>query len=95
MHWFILKRLLIVPILLFIFSIISFVLIQAPPGDFLTSYIAELTQGGSSVDQAQIDALRPPTASTGRWWSSTSPGSAASCAATSASRSSGTGRTRS
>jgi hypothetical protein len=58
MHWFILKRLLVVPVLLFIFSIISFVLIQAPPGDFLTSYIAELTQGGSSVDQAQIDALR-------------------------------------
>ena len=58
MHWFILKRLLVVPFMLFIFSIISFVLIQAPPGDFITSYIAELAQGGSSVDQAQIDALR-------------------------------------
>lgn len=58
MHWFILKRLLIIPFLLFIFSIISFVLIQAPPGDFLTSYIAELAQGGTTIDQAQIDALR-------------------------------------
>jgi len=58
MHWFILKRLLIIPFLLLIFSIISFVLIQAPPGDFLTSYIAELAQGGSTIDQAQIDALR-------------------------------------
>lgn len=54
----IVKRLLILPLLLFIFSVISFVLVQAPPGDFLTSYIAELAQGGSSVDQAQIDALR-------------------------------------
>jgi len=58
MHWFILKRLLIIPFLLLIFSIISFVLIQAPPGDFLTSYIAELAQGGTTIDQAQIDALR-------------------------------------
>ena len=58
MHWFILKRLLIIPFLLLIFSIIAFVLIQAPPGDFLTSYIAELAQGGSTIDQAQIDALR-------------------------------------
>jgi peptide/nickel transport system permease protein len=58
MHWFILKRLLIIPFLLLIFSIISFVLIQAPPGDFLTSYIAELAQGGTTIDQAQIEALR-------------------------------------
>jgi peptide/nickel transport system permease protein len=58
MHWFILKRLLIIPFLLLIFSIISFVLIQAPPGDFLTSYIAELAQGGTTIDQGQIEALR-------------------------------------
>ena len=58
MHWYILKRLAVVPLMLFLFSIIAFALIQAPPGDFLTSYIAELAQGGSSIDQAQIDALR-------------------------------------
>ena len=58
MHWYILKRLAVVPLMLFLFSIIAFALIQAPPGDFLTSYIAELAQGGSSLDQAQIDALR-------------------------------------
>ena len=46
------------PFLLFIFSIIAFVLIQAPPGDFLTSYIAELAASGSSMERAQIDALR-------------------------------------
>ncbi|CAN5737463.1 ABC transporter permease [soil metagenome] len=54
----VLKRLLILPFLLLVFSVIAFALIQAPPGDFLTSYIAELAAGGSSVDQAQIDALR-------------------------------------
>ncbi len=58
MFWFIIKRLLLLPFLLMVFSIISFALIQAPPGDFLTSYIAELAAGGSSVDQAQIAALR-------------------------------------
>jgi peptide/nickel transport system permease protein len=58
MHWYILKRLAVVPLMLFLFSVISFTLIQAPPGDFLTSYIAELAQGGSSLDQAHIAALR-------------------------------------
>ncbi|HET9026243.1 MAG TPA: ABC transporter permease [Trueperaceae bacterium] len=58
MHWFILKRLLLLPFLLLIFSIVSFALIQAPPGDFLTSYVAELAAGGTSIDQTQIEALR-------------------------------------
>jgi len=57
-HWFILKRLLLLPFLLLIFSIVSFALIQAPPGDFLTSYVAELAAGGTSIDQTQIEALR-------------------------------------
>lgn len=71
---FITKRLLLLPVLLLVFSVIAFVLIQAPPGDFLTSYIAELAAGGSSVDQAQIDALRvrygldqPMYVQYGRW----------------------------
>ena len=55
---YIIKRLLLLPFLLLIFSIIAFILIQAPPGDFLTSYIAELAASGSSIERAQIDALR-------------------------------------
>jgi peptide/nickel transport system permease protein len=55
---YIIKRLLLLPFLLFVFSIIAFILIQAPPGDFLTSYIAELAASGSSIERAQIDALR-------------------------------------
>ncbi len=55
---YIIKRLLLLPVLLFIFSIIAFALIQAPPGDFLTSYIAELAASGSSMDASQIEALR-------------------------------------
>ncbi len=54
----IIKRLLLLPVLLLIFSIFAFIIIQAPPGDFVTSYIAELASSGSSMDQVQIDALR-------------------------------------
>jgi peptide/nickel transport system permease protein len=55
---FTLQRLILLPILLFLFSIIVFVLIQAPPGDFLDSYIATLASSGSSVDAEQIQALK-------------------------------------
>jgi peptide/nickel transport system permease protein len=55
---YIIKRLLLLPLLLFIFSVFAFAVIQAPPGDFVTSYIAELAASGSSVGQAQVDALR-------------------------------------
>lgn len=58
MAQYIIKRLLLLPFLLFIFSIIAFALIQAPPGDFVSSYIAELAASGSTMEQAQIDALR-------------------------------------
>ena len=52
------KRLLIFPFLLLFFSAIAFVLIEAPPGDFVTSYVAELAASGSSMNQLRIDALR-------------------------------------
>ena len=55
---YIIKRLLLLPLLLLVFSIFAFFIIQAPPGDFVTAYIAELSTSGSSIDRAQIDALR-------------------------------------
>jgi len=58
MAQYIIKRLLLLPVLLFIFSILAFALIQAPPGDFISSYIAELAASGSTMEKAQIDALR-------------------------------------
>jgi len=39
-------------------SIISFIIIQLPPGDFLTSYIITLESQGQLVDQALIDSLK-------------------------------------
>jgi peptide/nickel transport system permease protein len=71
---YIVQRLLLLPVLLLMFSLIVFGLVQAPPGDFLTSYIATLASSGSSMDQAQVDALKmqfgvdqPFTVQYGRW----------------------------
>ena len=55
---FILQRLVILPVLLVVFSMIVFWLVQAPPGDYLTSYVANLAAGGSSISAEQVDALR-------------------------------------
>jgi peptide/nickel transport system permease protein len=55
---YILQRLLLIPVLLFFFSVMVFALVQAPPGDYLTSYIATISSSGSSLDKAEIDALK-------------------------------------
>jgi peptide/nickel transport system permease protein len=39
-------------------SVVAFALIQAPPGDFLTDYVAQLQASGEIVDDDQIEALR-------------------------------------
>jgi len=41
-----------------IYSFVIFVIIQAPPGDFLTAYVATLSSSGSSISAEQIAALR-------------------------------------
>jgi peptide/nickel transport system permease protein len=54
----VLQRLLLLPLLLILFSLVVFALVQAPPGDFLTSYVSMLAASGSTVDQAQVEALK-------------------------------------
>lgn len=58
MFAYIVRRVLLMIPMLFAISILSFAIIQLPPGDFLTSYVSQLRQQGDIVDQAQIDALR-------------------------------------
>src|SRR5579859_166453 len=43
---------------IFVISIVSFIIIHLPPGDFLTSYVAGITARGESIDDATIQALR-------------------------------------
>lgn len=45
---FILRRTFYMLIVLFIISMISFTIIELPPGDYLTSYIARLKQTGGA-----------------------------------------------
>ncbi|MEM9760838.1 MAG: ABC transporter permease, partial [Pseudomonadota bacterium] len=55
---YILKRILWMIPFMFGVSVVSFLLIQAPPGDFLTTYIAKLGESNELLDQATIDNLR-------------------------------------
>jgi peptide/nickel transport system permease protein len=55
---FILHRLLIMIPTLLLISVLSFIIIELPPGDFLTTYIANLQQSGDSADHAAIEAMR-------------------------------------
>jgi len=41
-----------------IMSVVAFIIIQLPPGDYLTSYIMQLQTSGQTVDAAQIEMLR-------------------------------------
>jgi len=43
---------------IFVISVISFVLIKAPPGDYLTSYITRLQGSGLKLDAQQVENLR-------------------------------------
>ncbi len=55
---FIVRRLLAMVPTLFLISIVCFVIIQLPPGDFLTSLQALAASSGSGADQAAMDNLR-------------------------------------
>ncbi len=55
---YILRRIMIMIPTLIAISVISFVIIQLPPGDFLTTYVAQLSASGETVDQAELEALR-------------------------------------
>jgi len=57
MKYIIHRFLMMIPTLLVI-SLICFIIIQLPPGDYLESYIAELESQGETVDQSKIDFLR-------------------------------------
>ena len=55
---YIMRRVLLMIPTLFAISIISFITIQLPPGDYLTSYAAQLRQTGENVDEDEIRSLR-------------------------------------
>ena len=58
MFRYIVHRILIMIPTLIVISAMVFIIIQLPPGDYLTTYITELQSQGENVDQAKIDFLR-------------------------------------
>lgn len=54
---FLFKRLSNMVLSLFVISIVAFIVIQLPPGDFLTTYMAQLTSAGQTVDGAEVASL--------------------------------------
>ena len=55
-HYVIKRVMMAVPLLLLI-TLVSFVIIQLPPGDYLTTYIARLSAAGQEVNDAEKAAL--------------------------------------
>jgi peptide/nickel transport system permease protein len=55
---YIVQRVMLLPLLMLVYSFVIFVIIQAPPGDFLTSYVATLASSGSSLSAEAVAGLR-------------------------------------
>jgi peptide/nickel transport system permease protein len=58
MLMYVLKRFVTMLVTLAVISVLVFVIIKLPPGDYLSTYIEELKAQGETVDPARIEALR-------------------------------------
>ena len=55
---YVLRRVAYMVVVLVIISVCAYVIIQLPPGDYLTDYLARLQSRSTGVDEAMIEALR-------------------------------------
>lgn len=58
MRKYLLKRFAIMIVLMFVMSFVAFVVIELPPGDYLTMTINQLRVNGEKVDEARIASLQ-------------------------------------
>ncbi len=73
---YVLRRLILLIPILFLISVISFAVIELPPGSYVETYVQNLENSGFVVDQGQIEALyrqyglnRPVVVQYGLWMS--------------------------
>ena len=52
------RRIAALLVTLFLISIIAFIIIQLPPGDFVDAYAGKKTQGGVIITQDELDVMR-------------------------------------
>jgi peptide/nickel transport system permease protein len=55
---YLIRRLILAILTIWAVSVLSFVIIQLPPGDYITSYIAQMSSSGGFVSEQEADALR-------------------------------------
>ena len=55
---FLLRRLVLAIVTVWLISVLSFTIIQLPPGDFVDAYIAQLSSSGSAVSAEEAAAMR-------------------------------------
>ena len=55
---FIIRRTLMAAATIALISVVSFIIIQLPPGDFLTSYVAMLSEQGDTIPEEMVNNLR-------------------------------------
>jgi peptide/nickel transport system permease protein len=55
---YLLRRVLLSLLTVWAISVLTFVIIQAPPGDFVDAYISNLSAGGGSISMEQAEQLR-------------------------------------
>lgn len=55
---YLIKRIFLAIVTVWAITVLSFIIIQAPPGDYLTAYVAQLQASGSQIQQGEADALR-------------------------------------
>ena len=58
MFYFFVRRLAVMVPTLFVISALVFIIIQLPPGDYLSTLVSELEAQGENVDQEKLDFLR-------------------------------------
>lgn len=58
MKSYVFQRLIYMIFLLWLVSIVTFVIIQLPPGDYLSTYISRLEQAGQDLSDEEVDNLR-------------------------------------
>jgi peptide/nickel transport system permease protein len=52
------RRLILAVLTMWAISVLSFVIIQLPPGDYITSYIAQMSASGGMVSEQEAEAMR-------------------------------------
>ncbi|MEO8739112.1 MAG: ABC transporter permease [Casimicrobiaceae bacterium] len=55
---YVVRRLLLAVLTVWAISVLSFIIIHLPPGDYVTSYIASMSASGSAVSEGEANALR-------------------------------------